>query len=348
MDKERAMKTITVYHAGVADASDEAVAHRVPLSLNRVQVRVKYAGVGFADVMAVRGGYPLAPKRPFTPGYEFFGLIDDRSSSGGMALFAPGTRVVGVLPSMGAYRETIDVDPGLLVPVPTGLDDEKAAVLPLNYLTALAMIERCAHLETGQSFLIHGAAGGVGTAALELARVLGLRAYGTASSSKHDLVRSLGGVPLDRKDDAWMDELLKLLPEGVDAAFDSFGAPSFAKSWRVLSSRGTLVCYGMSPSIDGGTADFLKGVAYIAFRKAFGGGRKVRICSTPGMVGADHEWFRESMTRILEWAAAGALRPVVSGILPWNRVADAHRELAEGRVKGKVLLNFSDQGSHHV
>ena len=226
------------------------------------------------------------------------------------------------------------------MPVPTGLADETAAVLPLNYLTAYAMIERCAGLHTGQSFLIHGAAGGVGTAALELARVLGLHAYGTASAQKHDLVKSLGGIPLSRGR-AWVDELAKLRPQGVDAAFDSFGLASFRASWKALSSLGTLVCYGVSPSIDGGTADFLKGLAFLGVRRIVGGTRRVRICATPGMVKADPRWFQVAMARILEWAAAGAFRPVLAGVVSWARVQEAHRALAEGAVKGKLLLDFS-------
>jgi NADPH:quinone reductase-like Zn-dependent oxidoreductase len=246
-----------------------------------------------------------------------------------------------MLPRMGAYREWINVDSRLVAPVPPELDDEKAAALPLNYLTAYALMHRCVQLEKGRSFLIHGAAGGVGTAALEMARVLGLRAFGTASAGKHDLVRSLGGIPLNRQHDAWIQELMRLQPNGVDAVFDAFGAESLRKSWRVLSPNGTLVCYGLSPSIDGGTADFLKGLAYLGYRKVFSRGRQVWICGTPGIIGADPEWFRSAMMRILEWARIGTFKPIVAGVIPWDKAAEAHRELAEGRVKGKLLLSFS-------
>ncbi len=140
-----------------------------------------------------------------------------------------------MIPAMGAYRESIDVESRFVVPVPPGLGDETAALLPLNYLTAYAMIERCARLQSGQSFLIHGAAGGVGSAALELARLLGLRAYGSASAPKRDLVASLGGIPLHREDDRWKEELERLESGGVDAAFDAFGIASFRRSWRSLS-----------------------------------------------------------------------------------------------------------------
>jgi NADPH:quinone reductase-like Zn-dependent oxidoreductase len=246
-----------------------------------------------------------------------------------------------LLPRMGAYREWIDVDPVFVVPVPGELTDEKAALLPLNYLTAYAMITRCTRLEEGQSLIIHGAAGGVGTAVLELARLLGIKAYGTASPAKHDLVRSLGGVPLNRRDDAWMDELARLEPLGVDAAFDAYGVESFRKSWSVLSPRGTLVCYGTSPTIDGGTGEFIRGALSIAAKMVFSGGRRAAFCGLPGIIGSDHEWFREAMTKVLEWTREGALQPVLAGVLPWNEVEEVHRRLAEGGVRGKFLLDFS-------
>ena len=329
------MRAITVYEKGTAAAEDLEGLGALKPGLTRI--RVKYAGVGFADAMAVRGGYPLAPKRPFSPGYEFLGRVE----GSGDPEIAAGTRVAGMIPSMGAYRELIDVEPCFVVPVPPGLCDETAALLPLNYITALAMIERCARLQEGQSFLIHGAAGGVGTAALELARVLGLRAFGSASKAKHELIASLGGIPLSREGGAWIDELKALEGGGVDAAFDAFGAASFRKSWRSLSRGGTLVCYGMSPSIDGGYADFVAGLLYIAARKAFGRGRRVAICGAPAIIRGDPAWYRASMARILGWAESGALKPSLAGIVPWDRISDAHRRLAEGSIRGKLLLDFS-------
>lgn len=329
------MKTIMVREAGRVETSEKSEA-LAPAS-GRTRIRVKYAGIGFADVMAVRGGYPLAPKRPFSPGYEFFGMVEDPGDSG----LVRGRRVAGMIPAMGAYRESIDVESRYVVPVPPGLGDETAALLPLNYLTAYAMIERCARLQSGQSFLIHGAAGGVGTAALELARLLGLRAYGSASASKHDLVASLGGVPLRREDERWKEELERLEPDGVDAAFDAFGIDSFRLSWRSLSPGGSLVCYGISPSIDGGNIDFARGLLYLASKRVFGKGRRVRICGTPAIVRSDPDWYRASLSKILDWSSQGLLVPTLAEVYPWNRVVDAHRALAAGGVKGKLLLDFS-------
>lgn len=328
------MKALTVYEADKLRV-EEVGLPRLPAGQTRI--RVKYAGVGFADVMAVRGGYPLAPRRPFSPGYEFLGSVVEAGTSS----LGVGQRVAGMLPRMGAYRELIDMDPRYAVRVPPDLSDECAALLPLNYLTALAMIERYARLERGQSFLIHGAAGGVGTAALELARLLGLRAFGSASEPKHGLIASLGGVPLRREGARWVEELRSLENDGVDAAFDAFGTASFRRSWRSLSPKGTLVCYGVSPNIDGGTADFVQGLLYLGSRRIFGRRRSVRICATPRIVARDSDWYRDSLAKIFEWASTGALAPTLAGIFPWDRMAEAHLALAEGKVSGKLLLDFS-------
>jgi NADPH:quinone reductase-like Zn-dependent oxidoreductase len=242
---------------------------------------------------------------------------------------------VGILPRMGAYREIVDAD--VVAAVPDGLADEAAAALPLNYLTAYALIDRCARLREGESFVIHGAAGGVGTAALELARVLGLRAFGRASRHKHDVVRSLGAVPLDR--DLWLSELRRQRPEGVAAVLDAFGVASFRQSWRALSPAGRLVCYGLSPSLEGGTWDFLRGLAYLAAKSLFG--RRVRVCSVPWLVRARPEWVASSLARIVAWAGTGALRPVVAGTMAWHEVERAHRALASQTMSGKLLLDFA-------
>jgi NADPH2:quinone reductase len=174
-----------------------------------------------------------------------------------------------------------------------------------------------------------------------LARVLELRAYGSASKAKRELVASLGGVPLGREGNAWMEELGELEPAGVDAAFDSFGAASFRRSWRSLSKDGTLVCYGISPSIDGGYPDFIAGLIYLGSRKVFGGHRRVKICGTPGIVREDPDWYGKSLGRIFAWAKGGALRPILADVLPWDRASEAHRLLSSGSVKGKLLLDFS-------
>jgi len=337
------MKEIIVRRAGRAEPVEGPGIEARPVRGGRIRIRVKYAGVGYADAMAVRGKYLLAPPRPFSPGYEFLGTVESPGAvrgEGARGLRA-GERVAGVIPRMGAYREFIDADPRLIVPVPDAVDDETAALLPLNYLTARALIERYAGLGAGRSFLIRGAAGGVGTAALELARIAGLKAYGTAAPGKRDLVEGLGGVWLSREDAAITAGLGRLEPGGVDAAFDAFGAASFAESWAALKRGGVLVCYGLAPSVDSGKIDSLKSLAFIARRALAGGGKRIALCSLPAIAATDAGWIARSLSAILESAARGDFRPALGGVYPWNRVGEAHGALESGRVRGKLLLDFS-------
>lgn len=307
-----------------------------PLSPPLVRVKVRYAGVGFADVMAVRGQYPLTPRRPFSPGYEFQGEVVARGSAvtGDLPM---GTRVVGLLPSLGAYRGFLDLPADRLVPLPVGLDDAVAAALPLNYLTAAALIDRIAKMTKGQSFVIPGAAGGVGTAALELARVRGLRAYGTASVEKHALVASLGGIPLDRRGD-WVAQLRGLEPQGVDAAFDAFGGESQRKARATLRRGGLLVSYGFSPAITSGWTSYLSGLAYLAWANVTG--VRATVCATPYLSAHDPPWHTSTLATLLSQAAVGTLRPLFR-IVPWQEADAVHDEMARGAIRGKVLLDFS-------
>lgn len=187
----------------------------------QVRVRVLAAGVGYSDVMAQRGGYPLAPRMPFTPGYDFAGIVDQLGQ--GTTGVIKGQYVAALNPEFGSYAEYVCVRPEILVPVPEKLEPAEVASLVLNYLTAHCMLYRTAKLLEGQTALVHAAAGGVGTALLQLGRLLNLKMYGTASSGKHATVREFGGIPIDYRKEDFLAKILSEIPSGVDAAFDPFG-----------------------------------------------------------------------------------------------------------------------------
>jgi NADPH:quinone reductase-like Zn-dependent oxidoreductase len=298
----------------------------LPPAPHRVRVRVRYAGVGFADVMAAAGGYPLAPREPFSPGYEFVGTIE-----------ATGQRVGGLLPSMGAYRQWIDVDPETLVPVPDTLGDDTAALLPLNYLTAEALLSLRSGVKRGDSVLIHGAAGGVGSALLELAVPRGITVYGSADPTKHADIAALGGRPLGRD---WERELAELEPAGVTAGFDSFGGASLERTWHAVRRGGTFVSFGFSPTAGGGWTPFLAGLASLAWKNLVPRGRRALVCGTPGLTRSRPEWYRATLARLYENASRGELKPRLHDVLPWTDAPRGHQLLASRQVRGKVLLQF--------
>ena len=319
------MKTLTVLNKGTMTRLDTAL-RAVPAGY--VRVKVKYSGVGRTDITAVRGGYLLAPKRPFTPGYEYVGIDET------------GRRVAGLLPKMGAYQELIDADPRWCVPVPDAVDDQLAAALPLNYLTALALLEKTTRLNPGAAVLVHGAGGGVGRALLELARLRGLKTYGLASAGRADELRALGAVPLDRHAD-WEAEAGSLVPGGFDAVFDAQGLASFRGSWRLLAKGGILAAYGFATDLDGGLSHYVKGLAYIFSKSLYPSGKRAAVCGLPAIVAADFDWYRDAMARLFGWAASGAVRPLIQQVFPWNEVEKAHAVIIEGRVRGKLLLDFT-------
>ena len=127
----------------------------------------------------------------------------------------------------------------------------------------------------------------------------------------------------------------------MDAAFDAFGVSSLRQSWRALSRTGTLVCYGLAPSAQSGTWDFVKGLAYVGAKSLLGRGRRVRICSVPWIVRTDPEWVASSLATLVGWAATDALRPLVAGAMAWHEIEAAHRALANQTTSGKLLLDFA-------
>lgn len=295
-------------------------------------VQVRYAGVGFADVMAAKGGYLLAPPAPFSPGYEFMGTVERAGVR---------VRVAGLLTSMNGYRDQLSVDPRLVVPLPDGVSDETAAALPLNYLTALALLDRLGQLNPGQSVLVHGAAGGVGIAVLELCRLMGLRAFGSCGAPKHELVKKLGGTPILRGELEDSPGSIYRRFGGFDAVLDPFGGASLERSWKLLRPKGVLVCYWFASTIQGGTRAVLQGVANLLVKKINRSGKRTRLCGTPGIVKKDPGWYAESMERILGWAQEKKINPVIHRIYPWTKVQEAHSEIEAGRVQGKILLDFT-------
>src|SRR5262245_15226372 len=187
----------------------------------QVRVRVLAAGVSLPDIMAREGVHPETPPVPFTPGWDLVGVVDRLGDC--ISGIEPG-QIVAALPIHGAYAEFVCLPQRELVPVPSGLDAAEAVCLVLNYITAYQMLHRSAKVRRGERVLIHGAAGGVGTALLQLGRLAGLEMYGTCSSRGASVVSELGGTPIDYKHQDFVKEILRLTGEGVEVVFDPLGA----------------------------------------------------------------------------------------------------------------------------
>jgi NADPH2:quinone reductase len=217
--------------------------------LGEVRVRVLAAGVSLPDVMMREGIHPETPRLPFTPGWDLVGVVDQLGD--GISKIALG-QVVAALPIHGAYAEFICLPQRELVPVPTGLDAAEAVSLILNYVTAYQMMHRSAGVNSGQSALVHGASGGVGTALLQLGRLAGVKMYGTCSSRGASAVSELGGIPIDYQGQDFVKEIHRLTDTGVDVVFDSIGGSHIWRSRKALRSGGRVVAYGITGSLSRG------------------------------------------------------------------------------------------------
>src|SRR5262249_40805945 len=205
-----------------------------------VRVKVLAAGVSLPDLMMREGIHPETPRAPFTPGWDLVGVVDRLGA--GVTGIEPGQKVAA-LPITGAYAEFVCLPQRELVPVPFGLDPAEAVSLVLNYVTAYQMLHRSAKVRSGQRVLIHGAAGGVGSALLQLGRLVGLEMYGTCSSRGAPTVSELGGIPIDYQHVDFVQEIHRLTREGVDVVFDSIGGANIWRSRRALRSGGRVVAY---------------------------------------------------------------------------------------------------------
>lgn len=315
--------------------------------LGQVRVKVHAAGVSLPDVLARQGIHPETPVPPFTPGWDLVGEVDRLGP--GVSGFERG-QVVAAMPISGAYAEFVCLPQGELVPVPPGLDAAEAVSLVLNYITAYQMLHRSAKVQPGQRALVHGAAGGVGTALLQLGRLAGLELYGTCSGRGAPAVSGLGATPIDyRRQDA-VAEVLRLSGGGVDAVFDPIGGSHLWASRGALRPGGKVVGYGLATSLRGegltssrpGRRQRFSGTAafglYILGGWLLPGRRRVVPYSIQTLKRLKPDWFREDLAALLNLLAQGRIRPLIAHRLP---LAEAHRAqelLEQGGVVGKIVL----------
>ena len=307
-----------------------------------VRIAVRAAGVNFADVLARLGLYPDAPKPPVVVGYEVSGVID--AIGPGVTTHREGDRVVA-LTRFGGYADRVVVPALFAFPIPDGLDDAAAAAIPVNYLTALIALHRMANVTAGETVLIHGAGGGVGIAATQLARLRGATIIGTASSGKHDMIRQQGvDHAIDYRQADVTAEVRRLTNgRGVDVVLDPIGGRSFTESYRLLAPLGRLVMYGASSIAPGERRSLLQVLRTIVRMPTF---KPLSLMnSNRGVFGLNlgHLWserrqLTDAMTLLLREVSAGRLRPVVARTFPLDRAADAHRFIQSRSNIGKVVL----------
>jgi len=310
-----------------------------------VRVRVRAAGVNFADVMARMGLYPDAPELPFVPGYEIAGEID--AVGEGVEGLEPGDRVAGGT-RFGGYAERAVTPASAVVEIPPDWSFEEGAALPVVYATAYAGLVSFGNVRAGERVLIHAAAGGVGIAAVQIAKLLGAEAFGTASPEKHDALRGFGlDHAIDYRGKDFVDEIRRVSGEAepLDLVLDGIGGRSWKQSFSLLRPGGRLVCFGAATLVGGEKRNLPRAAAALARTPRF---NPIKLASdSKAVIGlnmlrlwdsrGDLEEFVEPLS---QWAAQGLIKPVIAGTFPLERAPDAHRMLQDRKNVGKVVLTL--------
>lgn len=304
----------------------------------QVKVRILAAGVAFGDIMLRKGVGRPASGYPVTPGYDFAGVVE--ALGPGASRFEVGDLVAG-LPITGGYQQFICLAETDLIAVPAGLAPADVVSVILNYTTAFQLLNRAAHLKPGDRALVHGAAGGVGTAMLQLARLQGVKLYGTVSPGKMDLVRDLGGVPIDYRHTDFVQVMRTLEPGGVQAVFDPVGGLQLNRSYQVLSGNGTLVSYGFSAATQAtGNKNMALAASMLRFMslKVRPSGKKVKLYLIEPARKRHPEEFNHDVGALLKLLQDGMIHPQVALTLPLAEARTAHELLESGKVTGKIVL----------
>ena len=306
-----------------------------------VRVKVLAAGVSAYDLMFRQSGrLPGTPRVPFTLGADVVGVVDKLGE--GVSTVEPGQRVAGAtfsLGSRGGYAEFICLPASEWVPVPSGVDPAEAVCLVVNYLTAHMAMHASAKVRSGERVLVHGAAGGVGTALLELGKLAGLEMYGTASKYNHELVSALGATPIDYRTEDFCSRIRTLTGDGVDVVFDPIGgARQLWRSNRALRKGGRLVWFGVAATKNKGLRVIPLTLLMVTLLKLIPDGKQAPLAPD---LSKDNAWYRETLTELLDLLAAGSINPMVAKRIPLVEAARAHELLERGGYAGKVVLATS-------
>jgi NADPH:quinone reductase-like Zn-dependent oxidoreductase len=336
------MRAIYIRRPGGPEAFEIREAPEPVLGTQDVAIRVRAAGINFADVLARQGIYPDAPPYPCVVGYEVSGVVE---AAGAAAKNWIGKEVLA-LTNFGGYAEIARCDARYLWEKPASLSFESAAAIPLNYITAWGLLVAMGRLASGETVLIHNAGGGVGLAALEIAGHVGAVSIGTASARKHDFLKSRGlqhAIDYTRED--WVKEVRRITRgKGVDLVIDPIGGASWKKSYSVLQPTGRLGMFGISSAASGAglgaKLNLLKLVAAAPFFhpvRLIPGNRGVFGLNIHAMYD-EHEKFDAWMKQILAGSEAGWVRPHVDRIYKFEQAGEAHAWIESRANLGKVLL----------
>ena len=303
---------------------------REPLA-GEARIKILATSVGRTDIGYRNGELSFAPKIPFVPGYEILGVVD--AVGEGVTNVDFGDRVAALI-GHGGYAEYIYLGEEHLIHVPANLDSAEAVTLILNYVTAYQMLHRSVQVEPGDKVLIIGASGGVGTALLQLGKLINLKMYGIASRSKHSILTELGATPIDYHTQDFVDVIRRMEPDGLDFVFDGMGGEYAERCLAVLRRGGTLVEYAPSA----GLFALLRGLAKLALVNLLPNGKSVKSYGASALYRMDKRPFMNDLPVLFNLLEEGKIKPVIAKKFPILEAAKANELLESGQGIGNIVL----------
>jgi synaptic vesicle membrane protein VAT-1 len=309
---------------------------------NGLRIRVKASGINFADILARKGLYPDAPKLPCVVGYEISGIVDAAGPDA-----RPGWvgREVFGMTRFGGYSDTVVVPENQVFEKPASLSHGQAAAIPVNYLTAWHLLVVAGSLSADETVLVHNAGGGVGLAAIDVARHIGATIYGTASAGKHAFLKQRGlHEAIDYTTTDWSQAVERLTEgRGVELILDPLGGRHWKKSFRALRATGRLGMFGISAATESGLFGPLRLLKLLLGMPFFHPIPLMNDNRAAYGVNLGHMWhevdkIRRWMQTLLQGVADGWVRPHVDQAFPLEQAGEAHRYIEERRNIGKVVL----------
>ena len=335
------MKSVVVTKYG---SPENLEIHELPTPMpgpGEVCIRVSKAGINFADILSRMGLYPGAPKPPFTPGMEVSGIIHEIGPD--VKEYEIGDRVVGSGSNGGYSTHLVSKVEGVFK-IPDNISFEVAAAFPAVYLTSYLMIIHPGALQKDETILIHGVAGGIGLASIELAKVAGAKTiFGTCSPEKHDFIRERGVLPVDRND--FLAEIMDWTDnKGVDLVLDPIGGENLMKSYRCLGSGGRVCSFGISDMAPGKKKNnWHRLKSWLTFPKF---DPLKMMASNRGVFGIhlgrwkNLDTLNKARKDLMKWIKEDKIHPHVDQVFPYHKASEAHNYIQDRKNIGKVLLDF--------
>lgn len=299
-----------------------------------VRIKTLAASVTLPEVEARYARSPFPPKTPFTPGYAIVGKVDAVGAD--VTHTKIGDRVAA-LTIYGGYSEYVYWPEKKLIPVPVTLDPAQVVPLILNYIVAYQTMHRSAKAKAGQTALIIGASGGIGTAFLQLGKLAGLKMYGVASKSKHAILCEYGATPIDYRTRDFAAVMRQMEPGGIDLVFDGMGGDYLGRGFGLLKRGGAWVCYANPFSLP----SLFKLLGQMLWLNLLPNGRALKLYGT-GFSFVDMRPFLEDWAVLFKWLGEGKINPVIAAKFPLLEAAQANALLESGQVSGNIVLIASE------